>query len=78
MREFSRKSGFLTALVMITVMFIGSIAEAQSRPPRTAAERALYEKAVRACNSPAYSNGATPFINYEKGWFRCVEPRYMR
>jgi hypothetical protein len=78
MRDLCRNSGQLTTLVMITIFILSSTAEAQSRPPRTAAERALYEKAVRACNSPAYSNGATPFINYKKGWFRCVEPRYMR
>ncbi len=42
---------------------------------RSAADQALYEKAVRACNGPQYPNGARPIINYSGGWFRCQEPR---
>lgn len=42
---------------------------------RSAADQALYEKAVAACNGPNYPSGAHPYINYAGGWFRCVEPR---
>lgn len=42
---------------------------------RSAADQALYERAVAACNGPNYPSGARPFINYAGGWFRCVEPR---
>ena len=42
---------------------------------RSAADQALYEKAVAACNGPNYPSGARPYINYAGGWFRCVEPR---
>lgn len=42
---------------------------------RSAADQALYEKAVAACNGPQYPSGAHPYINYAGGWFRCVEPR---
>jgi hypothetical protein len=42
---------------------------------RSAADQALYEKAVEACSGPNYPNGARPYINYAGGWFRCVEPR---
>lgn len=42
---------------------------------RSAADQALYEKAVAACNGPQYPSGARPYINYAGGWFRCVEPR---
>ncbi len=42
---------------------------------RSAADQALYEKAVAACNGPNYPSGARPHINYAGGWFRCVEPR---
>lgn len=42
---------------------------------RSAADQALYEKAVATCNGPQYPSGARPYINYAGGWFRCVEPR---
>ena len=45
---------------------------------RSAADQALYEKAVKACNGPQWPNGARPYINYSGGWFRCVEPRSTR
>ena len=45
---------------------------------RSAADQALYKKAVAACNGPQYPNGARPHINYGAGWFRCVEPKQSR
>lgn len=41
---------------------------------QSAANQALRAKAIAACNSPQYPNGARPLINYSGGWFRCVEP----
>lgn len=39
---------------------------------RTAAEQALYQKALKDCNSPQYVNGARIEINYSKGTYRCI------
>jgi hypothetical protein len=42
---------------------------AQAKSP---ADQALYERAVRECNSwKYYPNGASIHINYKNGWFRC-------
>ena len=45
---------------------------------RSAADQALYEKAVKACNGSEYPNGARPHINYGAGWFRCVPPKVSK
>lgn len=42
--------------------------------PKSAADQALYQRAVKDCSSPKWSNGARPYINYAGGWYRCVEP----
>jgi hypothetical protein len=63
----------LQKLILASLLIIlpsgGALAE------RSAADQALYERAVAACNGPKYPSGARPFINYAGGWFRCVEPR---
>lgn len=59
------------ALAAILVVASAGMALAE----RSAADQALYEKAVAACNGPQYPSGARPYINYAGGWFRCVEPR---
>jgi len=42
---------------------------------RSAADQALYERAIRDCRSPKWPDGARPLINYAGGWYRCVEPK---
>lgn len=61
----------LVALVIASTLSASGVAEAA----RSAADQALYEKAVKDCSSPKWTNGATPSINYAGGWYRCVEPR---
>ena len=49
---------------------------AQAKGSRSAADQALYERAVRECNSwKYYPDGAQVYINYKKGWFRCISHR---
>ena len=45
---------------------------------RSAADQALWDKALKACNSPQYSSGARPVVNYTKRTFKCVEPGSTR
>jgi hypothetical protein len=67
----------------ITVMFIAALAispflagMAQAKSSRSAADHALYERAVKECNSwKYYPEGARVRINYKKGWFRCESRR---
>ncbi len=42
---------------------------------RSAADQALYQRAMQDCNSPKWPDGARPHINYAGGWYRCVEPK---
>jgi hypothetical protein len=42
---------------------------------RSAADQALYQRAVKDCSSPRWADGARPHINYAGGWYRCVEPK---
>lgn len=49
-----------------------------SAAQRSAADQALWEKALKACNSPQYSSGARPVVNYTKRTFKCVEPGSTR
>ena len=39
---------------------------------RSAADKALFDKAQKECNKPSYVNGARIEINYAKGTFRCI------
>ena len=59
---------------LITVIFILSMAGVESVEARTAADQAFYWEAWRVCNSNFYPEGTRPYINYQKHWFRCVEP----
>ncbi len=42
---------------------------------RSAADQALYQRAVKDCSGPKWPDGARPHINYAGGWYRCVEPK---
>lgn len=59
----------------IAAAWITSTADAKQRSPQ---DQALYEKAVKDCNSPKWPNGAWPVINYSGGWYRCQESRSSR
>lgn len=61
----------LAALVFTSILAVISTADAKTR---SAADQALYEKAIKDCNSPKRANSAWPLINYAGGWYRCVEP----
>jgi hypothetical protein len=39
---------------------------------RSAADKALFQKALKECNSPKYTNGARIQMNYAKGTYRCI------
>ena len=39
---------------------------------RSAADNALFQKALKECNSPKYPNGAHIRMNYAKGTYRCI------
>jgi len=59
----------LLPAILVLTMAGGVSAEA-----RSAADQAFYWQAWRVCNSNFYPSGTRPYINYEKHWFRCVEP----
>ena len=67
----------------ITGMFIIALAispfltgRAEAKSSRSAADQALYERAVRECKSwKYYPDGAQVYINYKNGWFRCENNR---
>lgn len=40
---------------------------------RSAADQALLNRAIKACNGPQYPSGARPVVNYGRGTFKCVE-----
>jgi hypothetical protein len=60
---------------LILVSFLLAMPASGALAERSAADQALYQRAVAACNGPKYPSGARPYINYAGGWFRCVEPR---
>jgi hypothetical protein len=60
---------FLVVLSAMAMLAMAGLAEA-----RSAADQAFYWEAWRVCNSNFYPSGTRPYINYEKHWFRCVEP----
>lgn len=61
--------------ILLAMSFVVAATGTTLAAQRSAADQALYEKAVAACNGPQYPSGARPYINYAGGWFRCVEPR---
>lgn len=60
----------IAVALALTALLCAGVAEAKQR---SAKDQALYEKAWKDCNGPHYPGGATPFINYAGGWYRCVE-----
>jgi hypothetical protein len=60
------------ALVIVATLPAFSDADAKTR---SAADQALYEKAMKDCRSPKRANAAWPQINYSGGWYRCVESK---
>lgn len=67
-----------SSIVLSTAILLFATSGLAPAGQRSAADQALYEKAVKACNGPQWPNGARPYINYSGGWFRCVEPRSTR
>ena len=67
----------ITAMSIFVLAFLPFLAGmAQAKSSRSAANQALYERAVRECNSwKYYPDGAQVYINYKKGWFRCENNR---
>lgn len=66
---------FRIAHAVIAATLLMTTTGAVSAGQRSAADQALYEKAVKACSGPRWPDGARPYINYAGGWFRCVEPK---
>ncbi|WP_395684759.1 hypothetical protein [Aestuariivirga sp.] len=66
----------LTAVLL--AVSAGLLSAGPSLADRSAADQALYKKAMKDCNGPSYPCGARPLINYSGGWYRCVEPRSCR
>lgn len=62
------------SLLVISVCAAAVLACSDANAARSPAQQRLYEKAFRVCSGPEYPYGSHPFINYARGWFRCVEP----
>ena len=62
----------LLALALTALAAIPNGAEARQR---SAADQALYEKALKDCSSPKRANRAWPQVNYTRGTYRCVESK---
>jgi hypothetical protein len=69
-----RINSMIPRLVMLALLLGAPIAfgTPSVAKERTAAEQALYEKALKDCNSPQYVNGARMEIDYAKGTYRCI------
>lgn len=63
-----------TQLLIASALLIVAAGTGQAGQ-RSAADQALYERAMKDCNSPRWPDGARPYINYAGGWYRCVEPK---
>jgi hypothetical protein len=66
--------GTLAVITAALIAVLLPASEEVSAKQRSAADKALFDKAVRDCNGPRYPNGARIDINYKKGTYRCVEP----
>jgi hypothetical protein len=64
------RTGLMMAVAVAGALALSAPAHAKQR---SAKDQALFDKAVRDCNGPRYSNGARMEINYKKGTYRCVE-----
>ena len=69
------RSHMIIGLAALGALWSTMPVQAKQRSPQ---DQALYEKAVKDCNGPHYPSGATPYINYAGGWYRCVEPNSRR
>jgi ATP-dependent DNA ligase len=66
------------APVFVIALAISPFLAGIAQSSRSAADQALYERAVKECNSwKYYPDGARVHINYKKGWFRCYT-RHIR
>lgn len=65
-------------ILTIALIALPAMSGAALSAPRTSAENALLEKAIKACNGPQYPSGARPVVNYGRGTFQCVEPGSTR
>ena len=64
----------MTARIALSLGFIAALLAvpgAAEAKQRSAADQALYEKAMADCNGPAWPGGAKITINYGQGWYRC-------
>ncbi|MFN4143002.1 hypothetical protein [Aestuariivirga sp.] len=59
----------VSILAIAAAALLAAPADVQAK--RTAKDKALYEKALKECNGPAYPGGAHILINYADGWYRC-------
>ena len=67
----SKHFTYLAIALSLVIAGAGTVTAGQ----RSAADQALYERAMRDCRSPKWPDGARPLINYAGGWYRCVEPK---
>ena len=64
-------------ILATTVLAITAVSQNADAAQKSAADKQLYQRAVKACNSNSYPSGTRPYVNYAGGWFRCVEPKWM-
>ena len=67
----------ISIFILAVTLFATGLPVAIHAAQRSAADKQLYQRAVKACNSNSYPSGTRPYINYAGGWFRCVEPKWM-
>ena len=70
--------GCLTILLILAFLLPLTVPGIAKSTGGSAADRKLYEKAWATCTSSSYPYGTRPFIIYSGGWFRCVEPKWIR
>lgn len=68
------RRGTLAIILAVASAVLLPAADEASAKQKSAADKALFNKAAQACNGPLYPNGARPDVNYKKGTFRCIEP----
>ena len=69
--------GNLQRLILTAAILATAFPQTTGAAQKSAANKQLYQRAVKACNSNSYPSGTRPHINYGGGWFRCVEPKWM-
>ncbi len=68
------RAGTIAAIIAFAITAALSMSGEVSAKQRSAADKALFNKAAQKCNGPQYPNGARIDIDYKKGTFRCIEP----